>query len=406
MTVPPVRVPVGWTTRSDVVRMLRRRHEKGEFLVQFAAGSEWEPLVIRLKGPTARDVVNNFAAAQDWARGWCIDAGATLRIEFATVGGRIVGTNQVPRLVWIDSYQQLWSLLGVVSEVQCLTDLLSATRCDAPRLVDWMTLHPRRVLALAEEWLKIVRTVTWIDENQQPQMYLRQVDVPGVDTKFIERHRAVLSDLLDCQLDPRRVNSLLPRSAFLGRYGFRDKPQYIRFRVLGTASGRFAAFSELSVRVAELVAVAPPGSTVYVVENEITYLAFPSVDDAMVIYGGGYALTTLHQLAWLDGRTIIYWGDIDTHGFSMLDRLRGRFSHVRSMLMDRATLLAHETQWVREERPVNTLLERLTPDELDLYQDLVEDAIGPSLRLEQERVRFSSIMEACGFDHSYVASGR
>ena len=396
MTMMSARVPADWTTKSDVVRMLRRRYEKGEFLTRYAVGAEWEPLAIRLKGPTARDVANNFAAAQDWARGWCIDAGVTLRIEFTTVGGRIVGSNQVPRLVWVDSYQQLWTLLRVGSQVQCLADLLSVTRWDAPRLVDWMSLHPMRVLALAEDWPKIVRTVTWIDKNQQPQMYLRQVDVPGVDTKFIERHRTVLSDLLDCQLDPQRVNSSLPRTDFLGRYNFRDKPQYIRFRMLGTTTGWLDSFSELSVRAAELAAVAPPGSTVYVVENEITYLAFPPVDDALVVYGGGYALTTLHQLTWLDGRDIVYWGDIDTHGFSMLDRLRCRFSHVRSMLMDRATLLAHEAHWVREDRPINTRLERLTPDEAGLYRDLVEGVIGPSLRLEQERVRFSSVLEACG----------
>jgi hypothetical protein len=395
MTVTSVRAPVDWTTKSDVVRMLRRRHEKGEFLIRFAVGTQWEPLAIRLKGPTARDVVNNFAAAQDWARGWGTDAGATLRVEFATVGGRIVGANQVPRLVWVDSYQQLWKLLGVASQVQCLTDLLSATGCDAPRLVDWMALHPIRVLALAEDWPKIVRTVVWIDENQRPQMYLRQVDVPGVDTKFIERHRTVLADLLDCQLDPQRVNLSIPRTDFLGRYGFRDKPQYIRFRMLDTTTGRFGPFSELSVRAAELAVVAPPGLTVYVVENEVTYLAFPSIDDAMVVYGGGYALTTLHQLTWLDERDIVYWGDIDTHGFSMLDRLRSRFPHVRSMLMDRVTLLAHQTQWVREERPINKRLERLTPNEANLYRDLVQDAIGPSLRLEQERIRFSSILEAC-----------
>lgn len=377
-----------------MVQALRRRYDKGEFLTRFAAGTEWEPLAIRLKGPTVRDVANNFAAAQDWARRWSTDA--TLRVEFATVGGRIVGTNQVPRVVWVDSYAQLWRLLGVGSQVRCLADLLSTTRSEAPRLIDWMTLHPMRVLAVAQDWPKIVQTVTWIDENQQPQMYLRQVDVPGVDTKFIERHRTILSDLLDCQLEPNRVDWSRPRTDFLGRFGFRDKPQYIRFRILGAATEQFGAFSELSVRATELASVPPPPSIVYVVENEITYLAFPAIDDAMVVYGGGYALTTLHQLAWLDGRDIVYWSDIDTHGFSMLDRLRSRFPHVRSMLMDRTTLLAHETQWVREEHPTNTHLERLTSDEADLYRDLVEDTIGPSLRLEQERIQFSSIQEACG----------
>jgi len=395
LTVPSARVAAVWTTTSDLVRGLRRRHEKGEFLSRFASGAEWEPLAIRLKGPTARDVANNFAAAQDWCRSWRTGPGAGLRIEFAALGGRIVGTNQVPHSAWVDSYQQLWTLLGVTREVRRFADLLSAARSDAPRLVGLMTDHPMRVLALERDWPQLVRTVRWIDENQQPLMYVRQVDVPGVDTKFIERHRGILTDLLDCQLDPRRIDRLLPRSDFRGRYGFRDKPQYVRFRMLGTAvGGPFGAFSELSVRADEFALLAPGSSTVYVVENEVTYLAFPPVDDAIVIWGDGYALSRLHQLAWLDDRDVVYWGDIDTHGFSMLDRLRGRFPHVRSTLMDRATLLAHETQWVREERPTNTRLERLTSDEAELYQDLVEDSLGPSLRLEQERVRFSAILAA------------
>ena len=49
-------------------------------------------------------------------------------------------------------------------------------------------------------------------------MYLRQVDAPGVDTKFIERHKGVLTELLDVQLDPSRVDTVAPD--FAERYGF------------------------------------------------------------------------------------------------------------------------------------------------------------------------------------------
>ncbi len=80
------------------------------------------------------------------------------------------------------------------------------------------------------------------------------------------------------------------------------------------------------------------------VENEITYLAFPLPGDAIVIFGGGYAVDVLEPLGWLTGLDLIYWGDIDTHGFAILNRLRHRFGHARSMLMDRATLLAHRGQ--------------------------------------------------------------
>ncbi len=129
-------------------------------------------------------------------------------------------------------------------------------------------------------------------------------------------------------------------------------------------------------------------------ENEITYLAFPPVPNAVVMFGGGYALSRLTSLTWLDDRALVYWGDIDTHGFAILHQFRARFPHVRSMLMDRATLLAHQAQWVVEAGPVNAHLDRLTADEADLYRELVEGALGPSLRLEQERVRFSAILSA------------
>jgi hypothetical protein len=66
------------------------------------------------------------------------------------------------------------------------------------------------------------------------------------------------------------------------------------------------------------------------------------------------------------------------------------------MLMDRATLLAHEQHWGREASQVREPLTRLTGEEEALYHDLVEDTFGSSLRLEQERVRYSAIERAVG----------
>ena len=130
------------------------------------------------------------------------------------------------------------------------------------------------------------------------------------------------------------------------------------------------------------------------VENETTYVAFPPVADAGVVFGGGYAITRLHRLDWLADRRLTYWGDIDTHGFAILDLLRHRFGNAESMLMDRATLLAHESRWDREATPRNTALNRLTVAEAALYRDLVEDSFGRAVRLEQERVRFSFLEQA------------
>jgi hypothetical protein len=359
-----------------------------------AAEGEWQPLGMPLRGPTPSELASDFGAAQAWVRDWERTDRRLLRLEYKAVGGRAIGTNKLPCRAWIDGYQQLWTLLGVTRDARRFAELLATTRRGAPRLADWMAANPMKVLAHEADWARLVQTVLWIDVNSGAQLYLRQVDVPGVDTKFIEGHRSVLSELLDLQLAEDRIDRTCPRSDLASRYGFRKKPQYIRVRRLGRSDGSLDPFSELTLRVDELTATAVEASSVYVVENEITYLAFPPVDDAVAVFGGGYALSRLEPLRWLHDRELVYWGDIDTHGFAILDRLRQTFPHARSMLMDRATLLAHETQWVHEQAPVSTPLPMLNPAEADLYRDLVEDALGPSVRLEQERVRFSAVEHA------------
>ncbi|MDE3205658.1 MAG: DUF2220 domain-containing protein [Acidobacteriota bacterium] len=170
-----------------------------------------------------------------------------------------------------------------------------------------------------------------------------------------------------------------------------DKPTYTRFR---TPDGGPVGYTEMTVRTDELAARPPGISTVFVVENEVTHLAFPSVPDAIVVFGSGFALGGMATLPWLPDKEIVYWGDIDTHGFDILNRLRSRLPSVRSILMDHRTLLAHREQWVTEPVPTNRLLPHLTVDEQALYQDLVEGTFGPALRLKQERVRFCLLHDA------------
>jgi hypothetical protein len=125
-----------------------------------------------------------------------------------------------------------------------------------------------------------------------------------------------------------------------------------------------------------------------VTENETNFLAFPPVASAIVVFGAGYGWDALARAAWLAHCQMFYWGDIDTHGFAILDQLRGHFPTVVSLLMDRETLLAHRLHWSEEPDPVRHDLMRLTPEEAAVYDDLRFDRHQPRLRLEQERVGF------------------
>lgn len=114
----------------------------------------------------------------------------------------------------------------------------------------------------------------------------------------------------------------------------------------------------------------------------------------MVIFGAGYCWDVLKPALWLQKCSIYYWGDIDTHGFRILDHLRAILPQTYSFLMDEPTLLAYNAFWDREPSPVRNPLSRLTPAEQSVFTALQTDLFGQSLRLEQERIHFSDLYKA------------
>ncbi len=69
------------------------------------------------------------------------------------------------------------------------------------------------------------------------------------------------------------------------------------------------AYTEMAVRADELTATDLPGVTrAYILENEITYLAFPLAAEAIVLFGDGYAVNVLERLGWLAELDLTYWG--------------------------------------------------------------------------------------------------
>jgi hypothetical protein len=380
---------VTWTTPRDVRASLRKRWSSGAYLTALALAEPWQPLSVPIRGPRASELASHFEEVRGWVALW--NSEQRLRVEHKQVGARTLGANTIPSRAWVDDRETLWTLVKAVDDVRTFRRLLDDTAAQSPKLAAWVTANPMKVLSLADDWSSILATVRWIDERAIPGMFLRHIDAPGVDTKFIERHRGLLATLLDLQLDPLRIHDESPRSDFEARYGFRKKPERIRFRLLN--GSRLSGFSELTVRAAEFGARPAGVATVYVIENEITYLAFPEVPGAMVVLGGGYAVNLLAPLRWLTSTNLVYWGDIDTHGLAILGRLRTHFPRAASMLMDEATLLEHHSHWTREPAQALQPPATLSPVEKALWNDLSTHRHGPSIRLEQERIRFSAIRD-------------
>jgi hypothetical protein len=386
-----------WSTLTDVRTRLRKRWDRGEFLGAWASGSQLEPVVVPLRGPTTAELSERFDEVRAWRAHWAEAARVQpIALRTRSTGHRTVGANELPTHVEIRRYDVLWRLLGVDGLVLKFDELRDDTDAVASRLVAWMARRPLRVLENADGWTRLVQSASWMAQRPADgSVYLREISIPGVDTKFIERNRTVLADLID-ELAPDRADRTYAPNQFARRYGFAVKPTLIRLRSLDAGRPLYPGVTDLTVRADEFPAAAPEVGTVFVIENDVTFLAFPEVSDGIAVFGGGFAVSSVAGLPWLQSRRVIYWGDIDTHGFVALDRLRALVPHTESLLMDEATLQAHRGQWVREEVQATALLTHLTQRESALYRALKGNEHGDQVRLEQERVQYRAIEAALG----------
>ncbi|MGE0071730.1 MAG: Wadjet anti-phage system protein JetD domain-containing protein [Thiomonas sp.] len=379
-----------WTTPDGLHDQLQRLWERGDLLRAAVSHAVPWPLRLNLKTPTAADLSDRFEAVGDWAR--AIAQTPQVRIEWRQWNHRVQGLQRLPAAVWLDTLDDALAFIGKARQARRFQALWQHTASVQPALLAWLSKRPLQALDLADRWERLLAVVAWLQAHPRPGVYLRQVDVPGVDSKFIEAHRGVLTELFDLALPPQAIDQRATGLAqFTRRFGFVDKPPRIRFRLLDPALPSLPGCNglpDISLDTASFAALDLPARHVFITENEINFLAFPPVTGALVVFGAGYGWEALARAAWLHHCALHYWGDIDTHGFAILDRLRSHFPHTVSLLMDRQTLLAHRLHWAEETQPTHHDLPRLTTEEAAVYDDLRFDRLQPRLRLEQERVRF------------------
>lgn len=386
---------MSWTTPADLRAQVQRRWDRGDLLRATVSNAVPWPLRLSLKAPGAADLSDRFEAVRDWVR--AVADTPHVRIEWRAWNHRVQGAQQLPAAAWVDSLQEALALTGKARQAQRFEVLWQQTATAQPALLAWLARRPLQTLELADRWGRLLAAVAWLQAHPRPGVYLRQVDAPGVDSKFIEVHRGVLTELLDLALPAEAVDTGTSGAAqFARRFGFLDKPVRIRLRLLDPALPSLPGcqgLPDLTLDAASFAALALPVERVFVTENETNFLAFPPVPRALVVFGAGYGWDALARAAWLHRCQLRYWGDIDTHGFAILDQLRGHFPHAASFLMDRQTLLAHRAHWGEEPEPARHDLPRLTTQEAEVYDDLRFDRLRPRLRLEQERVGFGWVGE-------------
>jgi hypothetical protein len=370
----------------DVQEVKQRLHKL--FMRQCAAWLQGEavwPLSINLNIPTERIALDNLSAVQEWVTLWQQWRGVG-ELHWVTRHWQIIGKQAIPEKLVLKSPEEVSMWIGEQDNWNRATRRYQEFSNHFPALKLAILKHTTLLSTYTDEdWQKLVLVLAWFITNPSSQLYLRQLPIQGIDTKWIEQRKSLLQTLLKIVLNRNEEND------FYSIAGLKREPTLIRLRLLDPAlRGRCCDLDYLGLSRFEVSKLNLPIKNVFIIENIRTGLAFHDLPNSLVIMGLGYDAEFLANFDLLHQANCYYWGDIDTHGFAILHRIRHYLSNVKSLLMDQNTLLTHKPLWSKEEKPaIAENLSNLTEAEHALYTTLRENKWGSGVRLEQERINWS-----------------
>lgn len=387
-----------WTSPKDVRAALQREWSSGRLLaarvpecdlpraVDAPARTSF-PLRVPLRGPSSAELGTRFDEVRAWITAH--ESASHYRLETVQRPTRSLGRQSLPVAAWIDTPTAAMEMLGRRTDAARFDAVVART----PEQYRWFAaVHPLALLDVDADWPPVLAVADWLRTNPRPDVYVRQIDLPGVHTKLVERRRRTIATLVEPGENRAQVSTL---RAFEQAYGFRSRPTRVRLRALDPSAAPVPGVVDVTLPVDEVAALTPSVRCVVVVENEISMLAFPDVPGGLAIWGAGnQAPELLAAIGWLRTVDVHYWGDIDTHGFAILDRVRGVVPHVRSLLMDEHTLLGHQDRWGHEHEQTKRDLAHLTDAEAHVYGGLCAGTWGDHVRLEQELIGYSAVQTA------------
>ncbi len=353
-------------------------------------GSETWPLSFRLGTPTERQARNHLSAVQAWQAQWHAwrGEGEIVWVERRWSG---LGTQRLPERLMLHGPMQVAIWLGEAQRWQRAVERRALMIDRWPLLVGTICKYFDVLADYSEDdFQRLFNMLKWLEEHPDSSLYIRQLPVTGVDTKWLSTRISLITGLLRAIRDNRNDDV-----DFYTLTGIRPEPVLLRLRFLDAdIRGAAGGLGDITARVEEIARLHLPLRRVYIVENLQTGLAFEEMRGAALFMSLGYAVDLLGQIPWLRKLPCYYWGDLDTHGFAILNRLRHYLPHVQSLLMDETTLLTHQSLWGQEKAIASNVgLPLLTSEEQRLYRDLCRNRWGTRVRLEQERISWAYAWE-------------
>ena len=366
----------------EAVRDLVARRYRNQQRNWLAGEGRW-PMELPLGCPREEEAQSLTANLQAWVEAWRGWSGPGT-VSWCERRWRTLGVQRLPERLVVANPAEAAFLAADESRwwkaFACYGRLAGRWPALTPRLARWFDELAELDSCNAS---RLEAVLAWLEANPKSNLFLRQLPIPGIDTKWIEPRLPIVADMLASL----RGEECAEHSHY-HRCGLKEAPAAVRFRILDPSLTCYTGgLSDISAPLEDLRGLHLPVRKVYIVENLQTGLAFEQQEEAVVAMGLGYGVSMLAQISWIADADCTYWGDIDTHGFAILSRARAGLSSLKSILMDKSTLLRYRELWVVEkEQCTGADLPLLTEAERTVYRGLKAQQWGINLRLEQERI--------------------
>lgn len=357
----------------DVTARARRTVDRN--LKSWLFGVPADALTVRLGGPSEATVAAHRVIVEDWVHAW---QASTLDVHWEERRWPSLGTQQLPVAVTIAGADAIAAAAGEARRWRCLQRRLALLEslAEGPQWSAVLSDTFRYWKALTDsDFERLLATVRWLQQHPDSGLLIRQLPIPGVDTKWLGAHRTA-------------VTALAVPLGVPDHLGLRER-ELLRAVVIADPvlrQGLPRIFAAPDTELAALDLVAPQ---VLVIENLQTLEALPDVPGTVAVFGWGDNATAVARFPWVRGAArVVYWGDLDIDGFDILARFRSECP-CESLLMDRASVERWRDLAVPDGAAGSVGASWLTEAERAALDVVRRDG----LRLEQERIPIGAAVE-------------
>lgn len=252
----------------DVIEWLTRRYTNQHKAWLLGEG-QW-PITVNLGIPTETDATQDIGGVRHWVEAWG-DWNGSAKQSWVSRHWSRLGTQNLPSSLEIATPNDVASLIGQSKRWRTAAERYQ-------RFIDrWPQLAAHAVLGrhfgvLADyadtDFTRLFSMLDWLEKNPSSGLAPRQLPVPGLDTKWLEKRAGVVTDLL------RSIRAIDDVADFYSICGLKQPVPRIRARILcPELRSMLGGLRDIEAPVTELSELAIAPKRAIIVENLETGLA-------------------------------------------------------------------------------------------------------------------------------------